>query len=63
MCYEKCIECEENESDAATHYREAAICIREHDSDKYVQLIKKAIDLYALSGRSSTAATMSKDCA
>jgi tetratricopeptide (TPR) repeat protein len=23
-CYEKCIECEENEADAATHYREAA---------------------------------------
>jgi tetratricopeptide (TPR) repeat protein len=63
MCYEKCIESEESEADAASHYREAALCIKEHDTDKYVSLIKKAIDLYALSGRSSTGATMSRDCA
>ena len=36
MCYEKCIACEESEADAAAHYREAAQCIKEHDSDKYV---------------------------
>jgi len=62
-CYEKCIECEENEIDGATHYREAAICIKESDTDKYLELIKKAIDLYSLSGRASTGATMAKDCA
>ena len=28
-----------------------------------MSLIKKAIDLYALSGRSSTGATMARDCA
>ena len=62
-CYEKCIACEENESDSAPHYREAANCIKETDTDKYVQLTKMAIDMYSLSGRSSTGATMSRDCA
>lgn len=62
-CYEMAIQCEENEADAAPHYREAASCVKEHDSDKYVELMKKAIDLYALTGRCSTGATMSRDCA
>ena len=62
-CYEKCIECEESEADCAAHYREAANCIKESDSERYLQLIRKAIDLYSLSGRSSTGATMARDCA
>jgi len=49
--------------DCATHYREAAICIKEADLNKYQELIKKAIDLYSLSGRASTGATMARDCA
>lgn len=63
VCYEKCIECEQNEADAAPHYREAAIVVKEVDSEKYVKLTKQAIDMYSLSGRSSTGATMARDCA
>ena len=62
-CYQRCIDCEESEQDAAAHYKEAANCIKETDSDKYVIMTKQAIDLYSLSGRSSTAATMARDCA
>lgn len=49
--------------DAAPHYREAANCIKEKDTDKYVELTTKAIDLFSLSGRSSTGAGMAKECA
>ena len=63
LCYEKCIACEESDQDAAPHYREAALCIKEKDTDKYVELTRKAIELYSLSGRASTAAGMAKDCA
>uniref|UniRef100_A0A7S3ILS1 Uncharacterized protein n=1 Tax=Strombidium inclinatum TaxID=197538 RepID=A0A7S3ILS1_9SPIT len=62
-CYELCIKCEESDRDAASHYREAANCIKGSDVDKYVELISKAIDIYSLSGRGSTAAGMAKDCA
>ena len=62
-CYEMCIKCEESERDCATHYREAANCIKNHDVDKFVELTAKAIDLYALTGRSSTGAGMAKECA
>lgn len=62
-CYEECIKCEESDVDAAPHYREAAICIKENDQDKYVELTRKAIDLYSLSGRASTGAGMAKECA
>ena len=62
-CYQRCIECEESENDCAPHYKDAANCVKESDLDKYVELTKKAIDLYALSGRQSTAATMAKECA
>ena len=58
-----CIQCEDDESDAAPHYREAANCVKEKDQDKYVELTRKAIDLYSLSGRASTGAGMAKDCA
>jgi len=36
VCYEKCIECEESEIDAAPHFREAANCIKDKDMDKYI---------------------------
>ena len=45
------------------HYRDAANCVKESDLDKYVELTKKAIDLYSLSGRASTGAGMAKECA
>lgn len=59
----KCVECEEDESDAAAHYREAANCMKEKDTDEYVKLTYKAIDLYSLNSRSSTAASLAKECA
>jgi tetratricopeptide (TPR) repeat protein len=58
-----CIDCEENEIDAAPHYREAASCCQDSDVEKYVEYTKKALDLYSLSGRSTTGATMARDCA
>lgn len=61
--YEHAIKCEESEADAAPHFREAANVVKEHDSDKYLELVKKAIDLYSLTGRASTGAQMSRDCA
>ena len=62
-CYEKAIKCEANEEDCGPHYREASICIKDVDTDKYLKYVKKAIDIYSMSGRTSTAAGMSKDCA
>lgn len=59
----KCVECEEDEADAAPHYREAANCMKEKDQDQYVMLTWKAIDLYSLNSRSSTGASMAKECA
>ena len=63
LCYELCIKCEENELDAAGYYKEAAICIKNTDTDKYFTYLKKAIEMYSLSGRISTAAGLSKDAA
>ena len=62
-CYQKCIECEESEQEAAPHYRAAAECVKESDMDEYLKYTQKAIDQYSLSSRISTAATMAKDCA
>ena len=62
-CYEKAIKCEENDADCAPHYKEAALCVKETDSETYCKYIQKAIDLYSLSGRTSQAAAMAKDCA
>ena len=62
-CYQKCIECEEKETDAAPYYRDAANCIKETNLDKFCELTKKAVELYALTGRSSTGASMAKECA
>lgn len=62
-CYEKCIECEESEQQAAGHYKEAANCVKSSDTDKYVEYTNKAIYNYSMSGRHSTAANMAKECA
>ena len=62
-CYERCIKCETSEEDRAPHYRDAAKCLKEVDTDRYVTYIKKAIDIYSMSGRASTSASMAKECA
>ena len=61
-CYEKCISCEQNENDAAPHYKEIALCAKETDADKYTQYSLKAIDMYSVSGRTSQAARMAQEC-
>ena len=61
-CYQKCIDCEENEADAATHYREMATCVKETDTDKFTQYSLKAIDMFSMSGRTSQAARMAQEC-
>ena len=63
QCYEKCISCEANENDAAPHYKEIALCAKETDADKYTEYTRKAINLYATSGRTSKAARMAQECA
>ena len=41
----------------------AAKALKEVDTDRYVTYIKKAIDIYSMSGRASTSASMAKECA
>lgn len=36
-CYQRCIECEATEQDAAPHYKEAALCVKETDQDLFVK--------------------------
>ena len=62
-CYERCIACETSEEDRAPHYRDAAKCLKDVDTDRYVSYVKKAIDVYSMSGRASTSAGMAKECA
>lgn len=62
-CYERCIKCETSDEDKAPHYRDAAKALKEVDTQRFVQYIKKAIDIYSMSGRASTSASMAKDCA
>ena len=44
--YLKCVECENDDGYAANHYKEAALCMKQHDTQRYLQLIKEAIRLY-----------------
>jgi hypothetical protein len=62
-CYEAAILCEESDSDAKEHFREAGNCMRETDTDQYIYFMRKAIDLYALDSRPGTGANIAKDCA
>ena len=43
--------------------RDAANIIKSTNSDKYIKLVKQALELFTLSGRTSQAASMAKDCA
>lgn len=61
--YERCIKCESSEEDRAPHYRDAAKALKDVDTDRYVTYVRKAIDIYSMSGRASTSASMAKECA
>jgi len=61
--YMKCIECEVDDGFRASYYKEAALCMKASDTQKYLELITKAIKLYQMVGRMSQACSMAKDCA
>ena len=59
----KCVECETEPMFKANLIKEAANVIKAEDPDRYIKLASEAIDMYAIAGRSSGAAGLSKDCA
>ena len=59
----KCVECETEPMFKANLIKEAANVIKVEDPDRYIKLASEAIDMYAMAGRSSGAAGLSKDCA
>ena len=61
--YMKCVECESDDGFRANHYKEAAMCMKGHDTQRYLELVKQAIQLYQLTGRMTQACSMCKDCA
>lgn len=61
--YMKCIECEADDGFKANYFKEAALTLKQHDTHRYLELIKQAIKLYQVSGRMSQACSMCKDCA
>ena len=61
--YLKAIECEADDGFKANYYKEAALCMKGKDTQKYLQLITSAIKLYQMAGRMSQACNMCKDCA
>ena len=62
-CFESAISCEENEVDAREQYRQAAICIQDHNQTLYIKFMRKAIELYCLSGRTNFGADFAHECA
>ena len=61
--YIKCADCESQEQDKASHLTNAAMCVKEHDVRQYMQLVNAAIQLCQISGKTSKACDLSKDCA
>ena len=61
--YIKCVECESDDGFKAGYFKEAAMCVKQTDTHKYLELIKNAIKLYQIAGRMSQACSMCKDCA
>ena len=62
-CYLKCAELEKEDSDTATHYLEAAHCIKKVNTNKFLEYSKKAIQGFCLGGRISSGAGLAKECA
>ena len=58
-----CIECEPENLFKASFLADAAKIIKSVNSDKYVKFIQQAIGFYSIAGRTSSAASLAKDCA
>ena len=61
--YLRCAECEPDEGFKANHLRDAAIVIKNQDTDQYIKLITQAIELFSITGRTTQASSLAKDCA
>jgi alpha-soluble NSF attachment protein len=61
----RCVECTPPEDDRETggFYQEAANCIKNVNTNKYLEYSRTAIDKFCLSARIGPAATMAKQCA
>ena len=59
----KCIECEPDETDHASHYLDAAHCMKKVNTNMFLDYSQKAIHTYCMSGRISSAASLAKECA
>ena len=62
-CLLLCLECEPENLFKASFLSDAAKIIKSVNSDKYVKFINQAIGYYSIAGRTSSAATLAKDCA
>lgn len=63
--YMMCVQCTSPDDDRETggYYQEAANCIKNVSTSKYIEYSRIAIDKFCLSTRIGQAATMSKGCA
>ena len=61
--YIKCSNCESDEGFKANYYRDAAAAIKSVDTERYIKFTRDAIKLFQISGRTTQACSMCKDCA
>ena len=61
----RCIECcaASEDSDQANYYLEAAHCIKNINTNKFLQYSRIAIDKFCVAARISQAASLAKECA
>jgi hypothetical protein len=57
------IECEPENLFKASYLSDAAKIIKSVNTDKYIKFVNQAIGYYSIAGRTSSAASMAKDCA
>ena len=63
-CYQKCVNCSgEDDTEVAGYYLDAAHCIKNVSTNKFLEYAKVAIDKFCLSARLSQAANLAKECA
>ena len=62
--YLRCIDdSADSDSDQAGYYLEAAHCIKNVNTNKFLEYSRTAIDKFCLSARNSQAASLAKECA
>ena len=61
--YIKCSNCESDEGFKANYYRDAAAAIKTVDTERYIKYTRDAIKLFQISGRTTQACSMCKECA